>query len=87
MGYISHKDGSYYEGDMQVGDSVGDRPLPSLAQVKAAASAAFQAQIDAIEAGQRTAIREAVLNKPGAMAKLTLIDNQVAALRTQKGAL
>ena len=33
MGYISHIDGSYYEGDMQYGDTVGVRPPPTSQQV------------------------------------------------------
>jgi hypothetical protein len=48
---------------------------------------ALQAKIDTIEAGQRTAIREAILNKAGAMGKLTAIDSKVVALRAQKDAL
>ena len=56
---------------------------PTIDQQKAA----LQTQIDTIESGQRTAIREAVLNKPGAMGKLTAIDNQVVSLRAQKAAL
>ena len=59
-------------------------PLPPTVDKQ---KAALQAQIDAIEAGQRTAVRESILNKPGAMAKLTLIDNQVANLRAKKAAL
>lgn len=58
-------------------------PVPTAEQTKFA----LQALIDAIEAGQRTAIRDAVLNKPGAMAKLIAIDNQVAALKAQQAAL
>lgn len=61
--------------------------VPTEEEVRTDKITALQVQIDTIEAGQRTAIREAVLNKPGAVAKLVAIDNQVAALRAQKTAL
>jgi hypothetical protein len=42
---------------------------------------AVQAQIDALEARQARAIREATLDIPGARARLQDIDDQIAELR------
>jgi hypothetical protein len=73
--------------DVVSGGAARNIPPLTAAEIKVAALAALQAQIDTIEEGQRTAIREAVLNKAGAMGRLAAIDNQVASLRAQKDAL
>ena len=40
-----------------------------------------QQRIDAIEAGQDRAVREVALGMPGAVARLQVIDDQIAAIR------
>lgn len=76
MGYISHIDGSYYEGDMQYGDTVGVRPPLSLTQRKAV----VQSQIDGLEAKYQLArpVREFLLSAAVKEASITI--NPITAL-------
>lgn len=58
-------------------------PVPTAAEIKAADNAKIQGKIAAIEAKQGRALREAALNRAGALARLETVDAQIAALRAQ----
>lgn len=52
------------------------------ADIRAATNAPIQKKIEAIEARQQRAVREAALGVPGAVARLQATENQIAALRS-----
>lgn len=76
----------HYEGGLWVYRDIPEPPAPHVKtaeEIKAEKNAKVQADIYAIEAGQNSAVREALLNMPGAVGKLAAIDAQIAALRAQ----